>query len=84
MTEPGAPSRRVALQQVLAVGVEHVDVEAGRAAAGHRQPRPHFVGEHEVPQLLRFANVSVITSPRHLEANVVSAGRMEVCGAAMK
>ena len=41
----------IAHEQVIAKGVECVDVEAGRA----RKARAHFVGEHAIAQALRFA-----------------------------
>jgi hypothetical protein len=41
----------------------------------HAQASAHLVGEDEVPQPLRFANVSFIASPNHFKPSRVRAGR---------
>ena len=60
--------RLQAHQQVLAVGVEQVDVVAFGAAGRHAQARAHFAHENVVPQALRRANIFFSASPNDFKA----------------
>jgi hypothetical protein len=54
----------VAHDQVVAVGIEHVDVQLRH---GRRQARAHFLGKDLVAQALGFDYFVLVARPRHAE-----------------
>lgn len=63
-----ASLRRVVLaahDQVLAVRVEAVGIQAGRRAGRRRQPRAHLLREHLMAQALGLADLVGVSRPAH-------------------
>ena len=70
-------------EQVLAEGIEEVDVMTGGRTGGHAQPRAHLVDEDLVPQALGLPDLVLRARPTHMEASARSVDN-DVLGAGWK
>jgi len=60
-------------QQVLAEGIEHVDVVAGRRTCGTLRRAPISSTETRLPKRCGLANVFFIASPNHIQPVLLDA-----------